>query len=325
MCTSIYQVTRDHTHLLARTMDWPVLAVSPLFIPRHFTWQSVYDHRVYRNKYALIGGGSLSASRVDVSDGVNEFGLMAQKLTFDNGAQLVDKPNRHQVQLAAYEFTFYVLGNFKSVDDLVDHLGEIELMSDVHNDIKFGKSEMHFAVADRTGRVVVIEPTTQPMRVIENPLGVVTNSPDFDREIKQMAKYVDFIPEFNQGKVPRNTPRVTSGRLSGKANPPGYYSPSARFIRAAYLRERSDVPADKVTGVASEFHLLDSVTVPQNRRHQPTYSVYRSVTVAEDREYYFQSYHRGDTSRLRLTDTMLEWTTPKVYNVPDHLTIRELR
>lgn len=325
MCTSIYQVTLDHTHLLARTMDWPILAVSPLFIPRNFKWQSVYNHRVYQNKYALVGGGSLSASRVDVSDGVNEYGLMAQKLTFDNGAQLVDEPDQAKVQLAAYEFAFYVLGNFKSVADLVAHLDEVELMSDVNNDIKFGKSEMHFAVADRTGRVVVVEPTTQPMRVIENPLGVVTNSPDFNHELTQMEKYVDFTPEFRAGRVPLNTPRVTTGHLSGKTNPPGYYSPSARFIRAAYLRERSDVPQDKLGGIASEFHLLDSVTVPQNRRHQPTYSVYRSVTVAEGREYYFQPYHRGDTTKLQLTDEMLTWTKPKVFNVPDRLTVHELK
>lgn len=325
MCTSIYQVTLDHTHLLARTMDWPILAVSPLFIPRGFNWQSVYRHRQYQNKYALVGGGSLSATRVDVSDGVNEYGLMAQKLTFDNGATLVDQPNDRKVQLAAYEFAFYILGNFKSVADLIDHIDEIELMSDVHNDIKFGKSEMHFAVADRTGRVVVVEPTQQPMRVIENPLGVVTNSPDYARQLKQMEKYVDFIPEFYTGTVPLNTPRVTTGRLSGKANPPGYYSPSARFIRAAYLRERADVPSDKTSGITSEFHLLDSVTVPQNRQHQPTYSVYRSVTVAEDREYYFQSYHRGDTTKLQLTDDMLEWTKPKVYHVPDRLNVREIK
>lgn len=56
MCTSIYQVTRDHTHLLARTMDWPVLAVSPLFVPRHFRWMTAFDYRVYENRYAMVGG-----------------------------------------------------------------------------------------------------------------------------------------------------------------------------------------------------------------------------------------------------------------------------
>ena len=325
MCTSIYQVTGDHTHLLARTMDWPVLAVSPLFVPRRFRWATAFDHRVYENRYAMIGGGSLSASRIDVSDGVNEHGLMAQKLTFDNGAHYQDARRADKVQLAAYEFIFWVLGNFRSVQDLVDHLDEVELMSEKNSDTKYGKPELHFALADRTGRVVVVEPSQTPMRVIENPLVVVTNSPDFDRQLTQMERYVDFTADFKAGRVPLNTTRVTTGRLSGKANPPGYYSPSARFIRAAYLKERSDVPADEATGLISEWHLLDSVTVPQNRRHQQTYSVYRAVTVAESRSYYFQSYHRGDITKLQLTDNMLAWTKPKVYHVPDRLTVREVK
>ena len=97
MCTSIYQVTFDHTHLLARTMDWPALAVSPLFVPRQFNWATAFDHRIYTNKYAMVGGGSLSATRIDVSDGVNEHGLMAQKLTFANGAHYVDERNHGKV------------------------------------------------------------------------------------------------------------------------------------------------------------------------------------------------------------------------------------
>lgn len=325
MCTSIYQVTGDHTHLLARTMDWPTLAVSPLFVPRHFRWATAFDHRVYENRYAMVGGGSLSASRIDVSDGVNEYGLMAQKLTFDNGVHYQDARRADKVQLAAYEFIFWALGNFRSIQDLADHLADVELMSELNSDTKYGKPELHFVLADRTGRVVVIEPSQTPLKVIENPLGVVTNSPDFARQLAQMERYVDFTADFRAGRVPLNTPRVTTGRLSGKANPPGYYSPSARFIRAAYLKERSDVPADEAAGLVSEWHLLDSVTVPQNRRHQRTYSVYRAVTVAESRSYYFQSYHRGDITKLQLTDDMLEWTKPKVYHVPDRLTVREVK
>lgn len=325
MCTSIYQVTDDKIHLLARTMDWPVLGVTPLFIPRSFNWQTAFDHRVYTNRYAMVGGGSLSATRVDVSDGVNEKGLMAQKLTFANGANYPDKRNSEKVQLAAYEFIFWLLGNFGSVAEIEEHIGEVELMSELYSDTKYGKPELHFAVADRTGRIVVIEPTQTPMKIIDNPLGVVTNSPDFDRQLQQMKKYVEFIPEFYRNEVPLNTPRVTTGKLSGKMNPPGYYSPSARFVRAAYLKERSDVPSGEEKGVVSEWHLLDSVTVPQNTRHQRTYSVYRAVTVAESRSYYFQPYHRGDITKLQLTDEMLTWTKPKVYHVPDQLTVREVK
>ena len=169
MCTSIYQVTLDKTHLLARTMDWPKLAVSPLFVPRQFKWATAFDHRVYTNKYAMVGGGSLSATRIDVSDGVNENGLMAQKLTFANGAHYDDERDQNKVQLAAYEFIFWLLGNFRTVAEIEEHLDEVELMSEKNSDTKYGNPELHFAVADQTGRIVVIEPTRNPLRVVENP------------------------------------------------------------------------------------------------------------------------------------------------------------
>lgn len=306
-------------------MDWHKLAVSPLFIPRHFKWTSDFNHQIHENKYAIIGGGSLDAHRIDVSDGVNEHGLMAQKLTFDNGAHYKDVHRANKVQLAAYEFIFWLLGNFRSVEEVISHIGEVELMSEKQSDVKYGNPELHFTLADRTGQVVVVEPSTMPMKIINNPLGIVTNSPDFAQQLAQMDRYVDFIPAFKSGQVPLNTPRVTTGHLSGKTNPPGYYSPSARFIRAAYLKERADIPLNEETGVISEWHLLDSVTVPQNTRHQRTYSVYRAVTVAESRSYYFQPYHRGDITKLQLTDEMLNWDKPKIYHVPDRLTVREIK
>lgn len=107
MCTSILQIAKDGVHVLSRTMDWPTLENSPLFVPRGFKWQTVFDHRNYQNKYALIGGGSMKRGRIDVSDGVNEFGLCAQKLTFANGAQLVDERHTDKIQLAPFEFIFF--------------------------------------------------------------------------------------------------------------------------------------------------------------------------------------------------------------------------
>ena len=77
-----------------------------------------------------------------------------------------------------------------------------------------------------------------------------------------------------------------------------------RALRAAYLKERADQPADEDEAIITSWHLLDSVTVPQNT-HQQTFSVYRAATVAESRSYYFQSYHQGEMSKLQLTDDML--------------------
>lgn len=277
-----------------------------------------------QNKYAFIGGGELSNKRTDVADGVNEYGLCAQKLTFGNGAHFVDEIDDDKVQIAPFEFVFWLLGNFKSIADITEHIADIQLMSEKNSVIKYGNPELHYAVTDPTGAVVVIEPTEWPMKIVPHPLGIVTNSPYFERQIQQLEKYVDFKPEFKAGTIPVNSTKVTTGNLSGKATPPGSYSPGARFLRAAYLKERADQPADEDEAIITSWHLLDSVTVPQNLTHQQTFSVYRAATVAESRSYYFQSYHQGEMSKLQLTDDMLMSTEAIVYDLPDKLTVNQL-
>lgn len=324
MCTSIYQVAIDGTHVLSRTMDWPTLESSPVFIPRNFKWHSVYDHHEYSNPYAFIGGGKVTPNRSDVSDGVNEYGLCAQKLTFANGTQYSEQRNDSKIQLASFEFVFWALGHFKSVLDLEQNIEQIELMTETFSDLKYGKPELHFAFTDTTGRTIVLEPTQIPMRIIENPLGIVTNVPHFERQIERLKDYVNFTDEFNQGQVPLNTAKVTTGNLSGKSIPPGSYSPGARFIRAAYFKERANQPIDETQAIVSSWHLLDSVSVPRNTEHQSTYSVYRAATVAESKSYYFQSYHREGIVKLVLRPEMLSWTEPKVYEVKDELAVKKL-
>ena len=100
MCTSIFQIGQeDGAHVLARTMDWPQLGAHPVFVPRNFAWHSVYDDKKYVTKYATLGSGHQHAKRIDMSDGVNEFGLAVQKLIFTNGSQLVEEPGEGKIHL----------------------------------------------------------------------------------------------------------------------------------------------------------------------------------------------------------------------------------
>ncbi|WP_203640952.1 linear amide C-N hydrolase [Levilactobacillus andaensis] len=324
MCTSILQIAKDGTHILARTMDWHALYVQPLFVPRGYEWESVYDNGRHVNRYAMIGGGGPHDHEIDVSDGVNEMGLSVQKLTFANGSHLVDQPTPGQVHLAPYEFSFYLLGHYASVADIEAHIDEIQLMSGKLAVNNIGDSELHFAVVDRTGRTVVIEPTHFPMKVRENPLGVVTNSKDFELQLQRLGQYVNYTDDFKAGTLPVNATRVSTGRFSGKPVPSGSFTPGGRFVRAAYYKERADLPADEEAGIISAWHLLNTVTVPRSSQYRPTYSVYRAATACESLTYYFQPYDRLDVVQLKLTPDMLAWTEPKFYPVANHLTVTSL-
>ncbi|RXI79044.1 linear amide C-N hydrolase [Levilactobacillus suantsaii] len=324
MCTSILQIAKDGSHILARTMDWHVMKSMPLFVPRGYRWLSLFDNQPHVGRYALIGGGGPHDHEIDVSDGVNEKGLSVQKLTFANGSQLVDTPTAGHVHLAPFEFSFYLLSNFASVAEIEAHLEEIQLMSGRLAANPIGDSELHFAVVDRTGRTVVIEPTHFPMRVRENPLGVVTNSKDFTQQLQRLGQYVTYTDDFVAGTVPLNTPLVTTGRFSGKPVPSGSFTPGGRFVRAAYYKERADLPANENEGIISAWHLLNSVTVPKSHHYRPTYSVYRAATCSESLTYYFQPYNRLDLVRLHLTSEMLTWSQPKFYPIRNALHVTAL-
>lgn len=315
MCTSVSVISEDGTHVMGRTMDWYDLYVKPMYVPRRYQWKSAFDNKKYTNKYAIVGGGFQDNNYIDLSDGVNECGLMAQKLTFSNGAQLVDDKHDDKIQLEAYEFVTYILGNFSSVTEVEENIEKIELMSNVINNTKHGGSELHFSLSDESGRNIVVEPSQHPMRIIDNPLGVVTNMPKFERQLAKLENYMEFTDEFKENSIKYGNFHVTTGKLGGKKTPPGSYSPSQRFIRASYLKELVDMPKTRDEAASLAFGILDTVSIPKSKAHRPTYTVYRAVTVSEDRTYYYQANGQATVSGIKLDEELVQNTEPIVFNV----------
>lgn len=315
MCTSVSVISEDGTHVMGRTMDWYDLYVKPMYVPRGYQWKSAFDNKKYINKYAIVGGGFQDNNYIDLSDGVNECGLIAQKLTFSNGAQLVDDKHDDKIQLEAYEFVTYILGNFSSVTEVEENIEKIELMSNVINNTKHGGSELHFSLSDESGRNIVVEPSQHPMRIIDNPLGVVTNMPKFERQLAKLENYMEFTDEFKENSIKYGKFHVTTGKLGGKKTPPGSYSPSQRFIRASYLKELVDMPKTRDEAVSLAFGILDTVSIPKSKAHRPTYTVYRAVAVSEDRTYYYQANGQATVSGIKLDEELMQNTEPIVFNV----------
>ncbi|GAT17887.1 linear amide C-N hydrolase [Secundilactobacillus silagei] len=319
MCTSIYQIAQDGTHVLGRTMDWHALGAGPVFVPRQFQWRSVYDNQAYQNPYAIIGSGGAHDDEIDISDGINEYGLSVQKLTFANGARFDSQPDINKHSIAPFELPLYLLGHFKSIAEIEAHMDELQLMSGEHAFKRYGYPELHYVAADITGRIVAIETSAKPLKIYENPLGILTNAYNFERQLNQLKDYMTFTPEFEADQVPLNTARVTTGSFSGKKIPAGSYTPSSRFIRAAYYKERTDQPLDEASGIVSMWHLLNGVSVPKSTMYQQNYSVYRAATVTDSLSYYFEPYNRLGVVKLQLTPELLTVTTPQFYQVPDKL------
>jgi choloylglycine hydrolase len=272
--------------LFARTMDWHEFEHQALYVPRAYAWQSVYDQQAHQNQYAILGVGRPDRyAHVDISDGINEHGLAVQKLTYSNKSEYQLKPDATKTNLAPFELVLWLLGNYRSVVDVVAHLTEIQLMADEIAAVQYGRMDLHFALTDETGRMINLEPVNGELQVVENFVGVVTNAPNFDREVNKLADYLDVA---DLEALPVN--KISTGNFNGKKVFPGSYTPSNRFIRATVLKERAVLPVDEADDVVEVWHILNSVTVPKSIDRSTTYTVYRSAVGVHSRTLYYQPY-----------------------------------
>ncbi len=297
MCTSIQMKSSDGGILFARTMDWHAFAPSPITVPKNYQWHSAFNNDLITNSYSILGVGRNFVDRhADISDGVNEFGLAVQKLTFSNASQYNQKAESGKIALAPFEFVLWLLGNCQSVAEVIVKLNQVQLMTDEFALYKYGRADLHFSATDPTGRLISIEPLNGILVVKENPIGVVTNAPKLEREIEKLGDYLDLTDEK------RGLNQISSGNFSGKSVFPGGFTPTTRFIRATVLKERAITPINEKSNVIETWHILNSVTVPKSDGRSDTYTIYRSAVDVKSKTLYFQAYDNFGIQAYRFPD-----------------------
>ncbi len=53
---------------------------------------------------------------------------------------------------------------------------------------------MHWIIADKTGASVTVESTAKGLNVYDNPVGVLTNNPEFPRQLLNLSNYRSVAP-----------------------------------------------------------------------------------------------------------------------------------
>lgn len=162
------------------------------------------------------------------------------------------------------------------------------------------------------------------MRIVDNPLGILTNAYNFERQLEQLNDYVTFTPAFLAGKVAPNTPRVTTGNFSGKKKCQVVPTRQVPGLSEPLIIRKRRTSQRRSGRVISEWHLLNSVTVPKLTEYQRNYSIYRAATVTESLTYYFEPYNRLGLVKLQLTEAMLTWQEPRFYGAFDELLTNSL-
>ena len=154
-------------------------------------------------------------------------------------------------------------------------------------------------MADQSGKCLVAEKTADGLHIMENPIGVLANSPDLPWHLTNLRNYMNVTPDQPPEREWDSVKLTPFGQGGGTFGLPGDYTSPSRFVRTAWLKSHTPTSADRQAAVNTCFHIMNSVTIPKGAvmtsRGTPSYTQYTAFIDLSAKEYFFKTY---DNSRI---------------------------
>lgn len=291
MCTALW----DHNavSLFGRTFDFEISYEETIVItPQKYVFPFRYEKAI-DNHFAMIGVACVRKGLPLYYDAVNDAGLAMASLHFPGYAHY-QKVRSAPYNVASYELIWWILAQCRSVQEARSLLKETEIISDAA-DATLPATPLHWMIADEK-ECMVIEPLSGGLQLYDNPIGVMTNAPDFPYHITRLSDYIGLCaqPPINRLCPKVRLPDYTRGL--GAMGLPGDWSSVSRFVRATYaLQQTQTVKLREEQRVEHFFHMMDAVAVPRGCvRTDEGYLIetkYTSCMNLQSAEYYYTTYN----------------------------------
>lgn len=329
-CTGISLETSDGRSVHARTIEW---ASGPLeselvVAPRELlcTSRLPKDKKgiAWSNRYGYVGI-SLIEARI-IGEGMNEAGLNAGLFYFPGYGSLAPfDPQKTDNSIADIDLVRWVLGRFATVDEVREALAAVKVAPAHLDENDQPSPTAHWRVTDARGGSIVIEIIDQgEVQVYDNNVGLITNSPDFPWHVKNLNNLIN----IQSGTLP---PRklddhqiFSFGAGTAALGLPGDYSPSSRFLRAAFYRNSAPPMETTLEAVSQAFHILSNFDIPigtafapENRGEMPdmpSATHWTAVSDPSEMKFYYRTMHDG---RVKCVDLeRIDFTAGKIQTHP---------
>lgn len=324
MCTALTLRTKDGYNLFGRNMDLSYsFNQAVTLLPRNYEYRDRVTGNMKKTKHAIIGMASVIGDYPVYADGMNEKGLSCAGLNFPGYSHLEEKPVEGKNNLAPYDLILWILSNFENVDDVLKEFDNVELVA-VPIDERTPLPTLHWMVADKNGKSIVIEKTKEGLKVHNNPIGVMTNSPTFDWHLTNLNEYMKVSPIQPEPVKWMDKELRPLGVGLGTNGLPGGFSGVDRFVRIAYLKSRYPVAEDLMTGISQFFHMLNNVAMPRGSviaDNLDDVTLYTSCMCEEKGIYYYTTYNNNGISAIDMNKEDLNSKEIKVFEYLDKLHI----
>jgi penicillin V acylase-like amidase (Ntn superfamily) len=271
-CTSLKITDKKGNVYHGRTLEF---SESPLissftFFPQGHEFQHVAEDQKtlglkYTAKYPIMAltMPQSATEKFDCLEGINAAGLSFSLNMYHHKGLKSLEPSQYAESIPYEAIGEWGLANFSTVDELKAGLKEIKVWSGVIEILGLN-SPFHFAFYDKNNQCVVIEIKDGELAVYDNPVGVMTNGPEFPWHLTNLHNYTHLtnvdVPAASIGGIQLVQP--DSGIAT--QNIPSSNTSVGRFVKAFYYSSFYNQVENADEQLVELSHIMNNFDRPKN-------------------------------------------------------------
>ena len=306
MCTAATYKTNDF--YFGRTLDYESSYGEEIVImPRNFPLNFVNMGRIATH-YAVIGTAHVAQDYPLFYDAANEKGLAMAGLNFVGNAFYRDDIGGRD-NVAQFEFIPWILSKCADLNEAKALLGRINITNEPFSP-QLPTAQLHWIISDKTGSIVV-ESVKDGLKIYDDPVGVLTNNPPFDRQLFNLNNYMHLSPKDPSNTFSYALDLTTYSRGMGGLGLPGDLSSQSRFVRCAFVKMNSRSGSGEAESVSQFFHILGSVDQQRGCcevKGGYEITIYTACYNADKGIYYYTTYDNHQITAVKLHSENIDGT-----------------
>ena len=312
-CTGITLKSQDGAIVFGRTLEWGSFDLHSrlVIVPRGHEYKSEMPDGKHGLTWKTVHGAvGLDAVNKDlILDSMNEKGLCVNVFYHPGYAEYPTyDPAQSARTLGSLDVCQYLLTTCRSVEEVRDALRKIRIVGVVEPAIGIA-APIHLMVTEPGGQAIVIEFTAGAVKIHDAPLGVITNSPNYDWHMTNLRNYVNLSAVALPTKKIEDMNFAPLGGGSGMIGLPGDFTPPSRFVRAVAFAKSARPTATGTETMYELFRILDNFNVPlgaaEGEESKTKLEGMRSATIwttGYDTKNLVMQYHTQNNRRVRQVD-----------------------
>ena len=308
MCTAATYQTKGF--YMGRTLDYEFSYGDEITVtPRHYEFQFRHMGSV-SSHYAMIGMAHVAGDYPLYYDAMNEKGLGMAGLNFVGNADFQELDDTRD-NVAQFEFIPWILCQCATLEEAKKLLSRMNLVGTPFSP-QLPTAQLHWLIADDSGSLTV-ECMTDGLHIYDNPVGVLTNNPPFDKQLFHLNDFMHLSPKQPENTFSQDLNLQTYSRGMGALGLPGDLSSASRFVRVAFTKSNSRSGDSENESVSQFFHILGSVDQQRgccevaDGKYEIT--LYTSCCSADTGIYYYTTYENHQISGVDMYRENLDGDT----------------